>query len=130
VSAVILTRLLEIVQHLVWAGSGTDILDAAARAGAWRHIFVLLGAGAVVGIGQLVLVRLSSGNGIDITSAIWLSAGRMPMVRTLGSTLLSVVIVGMGAPSDAKAHPNKPGPSWPISSQTKVASLMSSGGCS
>src|ERR1039458_1050084 len=88
------------------------------------------GAGAVVGIGQLVLVRLSSGNGIDITSAIWLSAGRMPMVRTLGSTLLSVVIVGMGAPSDAKAHPNKPGPSWPISSPTKVASLMSSGGCS
>jgi hypothetical protein len=32
VSAILLTRLLEIVQHLVWAGSGTDILDAAAHA--------------------------------------------------------------------------------------------------
>ena len=108
-SAVILTRLLEIVQHLVWAGSGTDILDAAARAGAWRHIFVLLGAGAVVGIGQLVLVRLSSGNGIDITSAIWFSAGRMPTVRTLGSALLSVVIVGMGASLGREGAPKQAG---------------------
>jgi hypothetical protein len=58
-SAIVLTRLLEMVQHAVWAGSGTHILDAAARAGAWRHVIVLLGAGVVVGIGQLVLVRLS-----------------------------------------------------------------------
>ena len=109
VSAVILTRLLEIVQHLVWAGSGTDILDAAARAGAWRHIIVLLGAGVVVGIGQLVLVRLSSGNGIDITSAIWFSAGRMPAVRTLGSALLSVVVVGMGASLGREGAPKQAG---------------------
>ena len=88
VGAVVLTRLLEFVQHLVWSGSGTHILEAATRAGAWRHIIVLLGAGAVVGIGQLVLVRLSSGNGIDITSAIWFSAGRLPVIRTLGSAVL------------------------------------------
>src|SRR5579871_3549145 len=58
VSAAILTRFLEIVQHFAWAGSGTHILDAAAHAGAWRHILVLLGAGIVVGIGQLVLSQL------------------------------------------------------------------------
>ena len=82
VGAIILTRLLEIGQHVVWAGSGTHILEAAAEAGAWRHVTVLLGAGVFVGIGQLVLVRLTSGNGIDITSAIWFSAGRLPVVRT------------------------------------------------
>jgi H+/Cl- antiporter ClcA len=109
VGAVILTRLLEIVQHLVWAGSGTDILDAASHAGAWRHIVVLLGAGAVVGIGQLVLVRLSSGNGIDITSAIWFSAGRLPVVRTLGSAVLSVVVVGMGASLGREGAPKQAG---------------------
>lgn len=109
VSTIILTRLLEIVQHLVWAGSGTHILDAAERAGPWRHIIVLLGAGIVVGIGQLVLVRLTSGNGIDITSAIWFSAGRLPIVRTLGSAVLSVVVVGMGASLGREGAPKQAG---------------------
>lgn len=108
-SAIILTRLLEIVQHLVWAGSGTHILDAASRTGAWRHIIVLLGAGVIVGIGQLVLAQLSSGNGIDITSAIWFSAGRLPVVRTLGSAVLSVVVVGMGASLGREGAPKQAG---------------------
>jgi H+/Cl- antiporter ClcA len=109
VGAIILTRLLEIVQHLVWAGSGTSILEAVEGAGTGRHIIVLLGAGAVVGIGQLVLVRLSSGNGIDITSAIWFSAGRLPVVRTLGSAVLSVVVVGMGASLGREGAPKQAG---------------------
>jgi H+/Cl- antiporter ClcA len=70
---------------------------------------VLLGAGAVVGIGQLALVRLSSGNGIDITSAIWFSAGRLPVVRTLGSAVLSVVVVGMGASLGREGAPKQAG---------------------
>lgn len=75
---------------------GTNLLDAAEHAGAWRHIIVLLGAGLVTGEGQIVLKNLSSGNGIDTTAAIWFHAGRMPALRTLGSAVLSVVIVGMG----------------------------------
>jgi H+/Cl- antiporter ClcA len=109
VGAIILTRLLEIVQHVVWAGSGTHILEAAAEAGAWRHVTVLLGAGVFVGIGQLVLVRLTSGNGIDITSAIWFSAGRLPVVRTLGSAFLSVVVVGMGVSLGREGAPKQAG---------------------
>ena len=109
VSANILTRLLQIVQHFVWAGSGTHILEAAEGAGTCRRIIVLLGAGAAVGIGQLVLVRLSSGNGIDITSAIWFSAGRLPVVRTLGSAVLSVVVVGMGASLGREGAPKQAG---------------------
>ncbi len=109
VSAMALTRLLEIVQHVVWAGSGTHILDAAGRAGAWRHVIVLLGAGVVTGAGQLALVRLSSGNGIDITSAIWFSAGRLPVVRTLGSAILSVIVVGMGASLGREGAPKQAG---------------------
>ena len=65
--AAALTRLLELVQHLLWPGPAATLLDAAAQAGAWRHVLVLLGAGVLTGIGQIVLVRLSSGNSIDIT---------------------------------------------------------------
>ena len=109
VAAAALTRLLELVQRLVWGGSGTDLLRAAEQAGAWRHILALLGAGAVTGLGQIILRRLSSGNGIDTTAAIWFYAGRMPAWRTLGSALLSVVIVGMGASLGREGAPKQAG---------------------
>jgi CIC family chloride channel protein len=107
-AAAALTLFLAMVQHLAWPGS-TSILDAAAQAGVWRHILVLLGAGLVTGAGQIVLVRLASGNGIDISSAIWFSAGRLPALRTLGSAFLSVVIVGMGASLGREGAPKQAG---------------------
>jgi len=67
--AVVLTDLLEAVQRLMWPGPGT-LLDTAFDASPARHVLVLLGAGVVNGAGQIVLTRLSSGNGIDITAAI------------------------------------------------------------
>jgi chloride channel protein, CIC family len=109
VGAVALTKLLEMVQHLMWKGSGANLLEAAARAGAWRHILVLLGAGLVTGAGQIVLRHLSSGSGIDTTAAIWFHAGRMPALRTLGSALLSVVIVGMGVSLGREGAPKQAG---------------------
>jgi H+/Cl- antiporter ClcA len=107
--AAALTRLLEAVQHLMWGGQGTNLLDAAEHAGAWRHTLVLLGAGLVTGAGQMVLRKLSSGNGIDTTAAIWFHAGRMPAWRTLGSALLSVVIVGMGVSLGREGAPKQAG---------------------
>lgn len=108
VGAVGLTLLLEAVQHVMWPGPGT-LLDAASRASAWRHVLVLLGAGLVTGAGQIILVRLSSGNGIDIAEAIWFSAGRLPALRTLGSAVLSVIIVGMGVSLGREGAPKQAG---------------------
>lgn len=109
VAAIVLTQLLELVQRLVWGGSGTDILNAAARASLWRHIAVLVGAGLVTGAGQIILKQLSSGNGIDTTAAIWFHAGRMPALRTLGSAVLSVIIVGMGVSLGREGAPKQAG---------------------
>jgi CIC family chloride channel protein len=108
-AAAALTRLLEIVQRLAWGGSGANLLDAAEHADAWRHILVLLGAGLVTGAGQIILGRLSSGNGIDTTAAIWFHAGRVPALRTLGSAVLSVIIVGMGASLGREGAPKQAG---------------------
>jgi len=52
VAAAALTRLLEVVQRMVWGGSGTDLLRAAEQADALRHILALIGAGAVTGGGN------------------------------------------------------------------------------
>lgn len=108
IGAVVLTDLLEAVQHLMWPGSGT-LLDAANEAGAARHVLVLVGAGILTGAGQILLRRLSSGNGIDITAAIWFSAGRLPALRTVGSAVLSVVVVGMGVSLGREGAPKQVG---------------------
>ena len=107
--AVALTTLLETVQHRMWPGAGATLLDAAAHASPWRHVLVLLGAGALTGAGQVILVRLSSGNGIDTTEAIWFKAGRMPTLRTVGSAVLSVVVVGMGVSLGREGAPKQVG---------------------
>ena len=108
-AAAALTRLLELVQRLAWGGTGTNLLDTAQHADAWRHVVVLLGAGLVTGAGQIILGRLSSGNGIDTTAAIWFHAGRLPALRTLGSAVLSVIIVGMGASLGREGAPKQAG---------------------
>ncbi len=108
--AVALTRFLEWVQHVAWnGGSGTDILGAAHHATATRHVVVLLGAGLITGAGQIILRQLSSANGIDTTAAIWFHAGRMPGLRTLGSAVLSVIIVGMGVSLGREGAPKQAG---------------------
>lgn len=109
IAAAALTRLLELIQHVVWQGSGTNLLDATEHAGAWRHILVLLGAGLLTGAGQIILRQLSSGNGIDTSAAIWFHAGRMSTIRTLGSAVLSVIIVGMGVSLGREGAPKQAG---------------------
>lgn len=107
--AAALTRLLEWVQRLAWHGSGTNILDAAQGATAARRVLVLLAAGVLTGLGQLLLKQLSSGNGIDTTAAIWFYAGRMPALRTLGSAVLSIFVVGMGTSMGREGAPKQAG---------------------
>ena len=108
-SAATLTLILQAVQHFVWPGTGATLLDAADQAAPWWHILVLLGAGLLTGAGQIILVRLTSSNSIDITEAIWFSGGRLPALRTLGSAVLSVVVVGMGASLGREGAPKQAG---------------------
>lgn len=108
-AAAALTGLLEVVQQLVWGDNGLDVLQAASRAPPWRHLAALIGAGLMTGAGQLLLTRLPSGTGIDITAAIWFQAGRLPALRTLGSAILSIIIVGMGTALGREGAPKQAG---------------------
>ncbi len=108
VSAGMLYLILTWVQHLAWPGDGT-LLDVVSRASVTRHFMILIGAGFLTGLGQLLLSGLSSGNGIDINAAIWFSAGRLPALRTLGSAVLSVFLVGMGVSLGREGAPKQAG---------------------
>ena len=101
--------LLQWVQSVAWPVAGSSLLDAAASASLARHLLILLGAGFLTGLGQLLLSGLSSGNGIDINAAIWFSAGRLPPLRTLGSAVLSIFLVGMGVSLGREGAPKQAG---------------------
>ncbi|HTV96665.1 MAG TPA: chloride channel protein [Steroidobacteraceae bacterium] len=103
----LLMKLLYLVQYRCWPGP--HLIDGAARASVAHHLIVLLSAGAVTGGGQILLRRLSSGNSIDITEAITNFAGRLPALRTLGTAVLSVVVVGMGASLGREGAPKQAG---------------------
>ena len=108
--AALLTALLKEVQLICWGtGDPGQLGDAARRATAFRHIALLLGAGLITGAGQWLLTRLASANSIETTAAIWFHAGRLPTFRTLGSAVLSIVIVGMGAPLGREGGPKEAG---------------------
>ena len=73
-----------------WGGDGRRI-EATSQANPYRHVGVLLLAGAITGLGKLVLVRLTSGNDLGHLvhgGKISLGAGKV--------RILSEVIVGMG----------------------------------
>ena len=108
--AAALTWLFKAVQALAWGvADPSALLEAARKASPLLHIAVLLGAGLVTGLGQWLMTRLTSGNGIEITEAIWFQAGRLPALRTLGSAALSIVIVGMGASLGREGGPKQAG---------------------
>lgn len=104
-----LTKLLEAVQAFAWRGSGTNILRSAESVSPWHCVLILCVAGVVTAAGQVILRRLSSANGIDTTAAIWFYAGRMPGVRTLGSAVLSILVVGLGASLGREGAPKQAG---------------------
>ena len=106
--AAALTWLFKVVQELAWGvADPSALIEAARKASPLLHIAMLLSAGLVTGLGQWLMTRLTSGNSIDVTTAIWFQAGRMPALRTLGSAVLSIVIVGMGAPLGREGAPKQ-----------------------
>jgi chloride channel protein, CIC family len=108
IGAAALTLLFQVTQELAWgAADPAALFEAAKQAAPLRHIELLLGAGLITGLGQWLLTRLTTGNGIEITAAIWFQAGRLPPLRTLASAVLSIVIVGMGAPLGREGAPKQ-----------------------
>jgi CIC family chloride channel protein len=111
IGAALLTLLFEVTQDVAWgAAEPSGLFEAARLAPPELHIGLLLGAGLTTSFGQLALRRLTSGNSIDVTSAIWFQAGRVPTWRTLGSAVLSIVIVAMGTPLGREGAPSSSGP--------------------
>jgi chloride channel protein, CIC family len=106
--AALLTVLFDVAQELAWgAADPAALFEAVRQASPERHLGLLLAAGLATSVSQWLLTRLTSGNSIDVTAAIWFQAGRMPAWRTLGTAVLSIVIVAMGVPLGREGAPKQ-----------------------
>ena len=108
IGAAFLTLLFDVTQEIAWGAAEPSALFEAARLAPRNSTSVCCSAaGLATSFGQLALRRLTTGNSIDVTSAIWFQAGRVPAWRTLGTAVLSIVIVGMGAPLGREGAPKQ-----------------------
>ncbi len=93
----LLMRLLYAVEHAAWQVSPADLYEGVLKASALKKLLILSGAGVLVAVGGSLLRFAKGGHSGELTVALWFHAGGMPWARTLGRSVLSIVIVGMGA---------------------------------
>jgi len=97
--AALLVEILAFVQALAWPHASGDVLEGARSAGVLRTLLVTGLAGALVAAVSLSTGGPVGGHGTaGILEAIWLKAGRFPLGRALLRGLLTIVVVGLGAP--------------------------------
>jgi CIC family chloride channel protein len=85
------------VEHLVFNYRSGPFEQAVERAADLRRVASLLAAGAAGGLLWYLLRRFTAGEKSDVDDAIWKGYARLSFRRCLGSSLISELVIGMGA---------------------------------
>jgi len=104
----VLLELLKGVERLSWSFSSGTFLAAVEASSDARRVTVLLLAGVIAGAGVLVLRRLSTAGGGEISEALWLHR-ELPLRASLARGALSIVTVAMGASLGREGAPQLAG---------------------
>ncbi len=98
VGAALLLGLLKFVQGIAWP-AGETLLASVTAASPVRRVIVTALAGVIVSAAAFAMREPLRGHGTaGVIEAIWVKAGQIPFLRTLGRGFASIVAVGMGAP--------------------------------
>jgi chloride channel protein, CIC family len=89
--------LLFTVQRLTFGWRGGSLESAVAQTPDAHRIVVLLAAGAFGGIAWYLLRRLTPGEKTEIDDVVWGEGQRLSFRRSLGTSMISEVVIGMGA---------------------------------
>ncbi len=93
------------VEHAVF-GYHTGTLESGVRhVDDLRRVVPLLIAGVIGGVGWYLLRRYTAGERSEIDDAVWHGGGRLSFRRSLGTSVLSEVVIGMGASLGREAAP-------------------------
>lgn len=93
----LLMRLLRVVQHLSFKYVEGDFLSGVDGVSATRRVVVLTCAGVLAGVVLMLTRRLPDAKGPSLNEAIWKYFGRLPEWKVAAESLLSIIIVAMGA---------------------------------
>ncbi|WP_312858372.1 chloride channel protein [Pseudonocardia pini] len=103
---VLLMLLLFAVADLAYGpGAGEGNFEAAVGAASWvGRVVPLLAAGVIAGLGWYLLRRYVPGRS-DVDDSVWTGDGRLGFRRSLGTSVLSEIVVGLGASLGREAAP-------------------------
>ena len=105
----LLMRLLRFTQHLAFDYTSGTFLDGVSAAGWERRLLVVTAAGALAGLVGCLIKRRPGHHAGELTVALWFHAGRLAPATVLVRSILSIVIVGMGASLGREAAPKQVG---------------------
>jgi CIC family chloride channel protein len=94
-----------------WAfGYHSGSYEAGVRAAsASRRILSLVIAGALGGVAWYALRRYTTGQRADLDDSVWNGDGRLSWPRSLGTSVISEIVIGMGASMGREAAPKTMG---------------------
>ncbi|MHB1469113.1 MAG: chloride channel protein [Solirubrobacteraceae bacterium] len=93
------------VQHLAFGYHSGSFQAAIERDSAMRRVASLLIAGAFGGVAWYLLRRWTRGEQAEVDEAIWTGDARLSPRRSIGTSAISEVVIGMGASIGREAAP-------------------------
>ena len=93
------------VQHLAFGYHTGTLESGVEHASGTRRLVVLLAAGAFGGISWFLLRRYTHGEKSELDDVVWGDGARLSFRRSLGTSVISEIVIGMGASIGREAAP-------------------------
>lgn len=106
VVGVLLMDLLRVTERIAFgADDFANFATHVAQAQGWHRLAPVLAGGLIAGIGGYLLRRFTQGRKSEVDEVLWVGEGRLSFRRSLGTSVLSEVVVGLGASLGREAAP-------------------------
>ncbi|MHB1488171.1 MAG: chloride channel protein [Acidimicrobiales bacterium] len=93
------------IQHLAFGYHTGSFQAAVEHASPARRVVSLLTAGAFGGVAWYLLRHVTKGEKSEVDEVVWSGDGRLSFRRSLGTSVISEVVIGMGASIGREAAP-------------------------
>ena len=100
-----LMAILFATEHLAFGFHSGDLQSAVERTSYLRRVAVLLISGAFGGVAWYVLRRYTPGKRAEIDDVLWSDAGDLSVRRSVGTGVISEIVIGLGASLGREAAP-------------------------